>query len=373
MSKIRILVVDDSVVVRRLLTRVLSSDPEIEVVGSAPTGSIALAKVPQLNPDLITLDLDMPDRDGPNTLAELRKTYPRLPVIAFTLVNHQSPAEAVEMMTLGACDYLTRAVNIHDADVATSIIRDELIPKIKMYGPSQPGERSRQGDHSQTFLKTIRPPVKSKNVIAKQRLDVLAIGVSTGGPNALVHLLSGFGSDFPVPILIVQHMPPAFTSLLAERLDKSCRIPVSLAASNQVLEPGRVWIAPGDFHMLVRRQQDQVCIQINQDAPENSCRPSVDVLFRSVAEVYGARALAVVLTGMGQDGLRGCEQIHDAGGQIFVQDEASSVVWGMPGFVANAGLADKILPLQQLGSEIEQSVWGFRSAWPGPFSVKSNV
>jgi two-component system chemotaxis response regulator CheB len=178
------------------------------------------------------------------------------------------------------------------------------------------------------------------------------IGVSTGGPNALAELFRDLPGDLPVPLLIVQHMPPMFTRLLAERLTANSKVPVLEAGAGAVVRPGRALVAPGDFHMVVARDGLQVRAALSQGPPENSCRPAADPLFRSAARVYGERLLAVVLTGMGQDGLRGCEAVREAGGRVIVQDEATSVVWGMPGFVARAGLADKVLPLPQIAAEI---------------------
>jgi two-component system chemotaxis response regulator CheB len=183
-------------------------------------------------------------------------------------------------------------------------------------------------------------------------VDVVAIGVSTGGPTALAEVLPRIAADFPVPIVIVQHMPPLFTKLLADRLDKRCSLRVEEGRPGAVLLPGTIWIAPGDWHMTVERASGSVVLRTHQGAQENSCRPAVDVLFRSVASVYGPRVLAVVLTGMGQDGLRGCEHVREAGGQVIVQDQATSVVWGMPGYVAEAGLAHRVLPLDGIAAEI---------------------
>ena len=194
-----------------------------------------------------------------------------------------------------------------------------------------------------------------------ERVDVLAIGVSTGGPNALSQVMAALPGEFPVPIVVVQHMPPVFTRLLAERLSETSRFRVREAAAGEALEPGSVWLARGDYHLVVERSDKQLRVNVNQEPPENSCRPAVDVLFRSVAQVFGAGSLAVVLTGMGRDGLRGSEEIRAAGGQVLVQDEATSVVWGMPGFVANAGLANAVLPLPEIAAEIERRVWSKRS------------
>jgi two-component system chemotaxis response regulator CheB len=182
--------------------------------------------------------------------------------------------------------------------------------------------------------------------------QIVAIGASTGGPDALARVLSFLPADFPLPVIIAQHMPPIFTSLLAARLSTKSALPVRECVSGQALSPGCVVIAPGDFHMVVSQQNGLPVLKTHQGPKENFCRPSVDVLFQSVARLYGANALAVVLTGMGQDGLKGCETLHGLGARIYVQNEASSVVWGMPGFVARAGLADKVLALDQIGAEI---------------------
>ena len=189
------------------------------------------------------------------------------------------------------------------------------------------------------------------------RVDVVAIGVSTGGPKALATLLQQFPADLPVPVVVVQHMPPIFTKLLADRLDARLPIRVGEAAGGECLGPGQVWIAPGDHHMVVKRAGTKILLELNQEPTENSCRPAIDVLFRSVAAAYGTHVLAVVLTGMGSDGLRGCQAIHHAGGRILVQDEASSVVWGMPKCVVQAGIAGEILSLEALGPKIVRRLY----------------
>ena len=348
MPKIRVLVVDDSVLVRRMVSNVLSGDSQLEVVGVAANGRIALAKIPQVNPDAVLLDVEMPEMDGLETLAAIRKTYPRLPVIMFSAVTERGAAVTLDAIALGATDYVTKPANMSSKEAAMEYIRDQLIPKIK-------GLCAGKRDRLPTSLppKVARiPPLPAIPSKALSKVDIVAIGVSTGGPNALMTLLPVFPVDFPVPILIVQHMPPLFTKRLAERLDGNCQIRVAEGFSGAVLQPGQAWIAPGDFHAIVERQGTRVRIRTHQEPPENSCRPAVDVLFRSVAKTYGAGTLAVVLTGMGQDGLHGCQCIREAGGQILVQDEASSVIWGMPGMLATAGLADRVLPLPQLASEI---------------------
>lgn len=347
MGKIHILIVDDAVVVRSRLTKVLSSDPELEVVGAVANGRIALGKIPQVNPDLVVLDIEMPEMNGLETLAVIRKSYPFLPVIMFSTLTERGAAATLEALSLGATDYATKPTNAVSLDAVTQHIREELIPKIKLFA----------GTSKFQIPKYPKAAASSPRVVSKlSRVDVLAIGVSTGGPEALAVVLPELPSNLPVPIVIVQHMPPVFTKLLAERLAFKSQILVDEAVSGAVLEPGHAWIAPGNFHLIVERQGTVVRMKTHQEPPENSCRPAVDVLFRSVAKVYGDSALAVVLTGMGQDGLRGCKCIREVGGQILAQDQASSVVWGMPGFVANSGLADKVLPLDQIAGEIIRRV-----------------
>jgi len=340
--------IDDAVVIRRLVSDVLNADPAIEVVGTAANGRIGLAKLPQVNPDLVTLDIEMPEMDGLETLAAIRKAYPLLPVIMFSTLTERGAAATLDALSLGANDYVTKPANVGSVAAAIERVRDELLPKIKL------------------FCRHILGPAASSNFVAAgakagstaaprkaaAKIELLAIGASTGGPNALAAVLPELPGDFPVPIVIVQHMPPVFTRSMAERLDARAAIAVSEAAAGEVIQPGHAYVAPGDFHMALVRNEPRARLRLHQAPPENSCRPAVDVLFRSVAEVFGGASLAVVLTGMGKDGLNGCGTIREAGGQVLAQDEATSVVWGMPGFVAKAGLADQILPLERIATEI---------------------
>ena len=348
MPKIRVLIVDDSVLVRRMVSNALSSHPQLEVVGVAANGHIALAKIPQINPDAVLLDVEMPEMDGLETLVAIRKTYPRLLVVMFSSVTERGAAVTLDAIALGATDYVTKPANMSSKEAVMGYLRDQLIPKI----------RELCAGKSNSLPTAVHPQVSPRQQLpnfptsALPRVEIVAIGVSTGGPNALMAILPAFAANLPVPLLIVQHMPPLFTKRLAERLDGNCQIQVAEGFSGAILQPGQAWIAPGDFHMIVERESTRAHLRTHQEPPENSCRPAVDVLFRSVAKTYGAGTLAVVLTGMGQDGLHGCKCIREAGGQVLVQDEASSVVWGMPGRVANAGLADRVLPLSQLASEI---------------------
>lgn len=361
------MIVDDAVVVRRIVSDVLGGDPNIEVAGTAANGKIALSKITLVNPDIITLDVEMPEMDGLECLKEIRKKYATLPVIMFSTLTTRGGAATLDALALGATDYVAKPANVGSVNVAMQRIRDELIPKIKTFCGKAVGLQPSTVPDFRVKAKprpAVRPPpVRPGLALARQRVDILAIGVSTGGPNALAELMPVLPSNLPVPIVIVQHMPPFFTKLLAERLDSKSKISIGEGAAGDLLQPGKALMAPGDYHMVLRKNGAAFQVQTNQEPPENSCRPAVDVLFRSVAETFGPRTLAVIMTGMGQDGLLGCERIKEAGGQIIVQDEASSVVWGMPGFVARAGLAEKVLPLPQLGAEIVKRLKEGRPTW----------
>jgi two-component system, chemotaxis family, protein-glutamate methylesterase/glutaminase len=316
--RIRVLIVDDSVVIRKLLSDALCSCAEIEVVGTASSGTLALLKIPQLNPDVVTLDIEMPGLNGLQTLTEIRKLYPKLPVIMFSTLTERGAAVTLEALSLGASDYVTKPTN--SASVASSMeqVRADLLNK--MLGLAQLPKVYQGGSGVSRFQQSS----------GKGKVEVLAIGTSTGGPNALVEVIPSLPADFPVPVLVVQHMPAVFTRLLAERLNSRSLLSVREGEAGQSLAAGEVWIAPGDFHMMAVQKGAQIVLGLNQEQPENSCRPAVDVLFRSVARTYGPNALALVMTGMGSDGARGASHIREAGGSVLVQDQASSVVWGMP-------------------------------------------
>jgi two-component system chemotaxis response regulator CheB len=351
MNKIRVFLVDDASVVRRLVTSALNRDPALEVVGTAGDGRMALARLAELQPDVVLLDIEMPVMNGLETLAALRKTHPRLPVIMFSRFTQRGVEATVHALTLGADDYVPKP---GDGLAVDSCIAELLIPKIKLLAR----RRNDRAAETQGDPATLSPchPVTLSPCHPQRRVDLVVIGASTGGPNALAELLPSFPADWPVPIVIVQHMPADFTARLAERLHEKSRLRVREGSAGEPVGAAQAWVAPGGHHLLLRREGKAVRLALNQDPPVNSCRPSVDVLFRSAAEVYGPGVLAVVLTGMGEDGLRGCECVRSAGGQVLVQDEASSVVWSMPGAVAGAGLADQVLPLKQLGAEVLRRV-----------------
>ena len=351
-QRVRVLVVDDSVVVRRIICSAVEADPNLILAGSAPNGRIALERLNQWNPDVVTLDIEMPEMDGIETLRHIRATHPNLPVIMCSTLTERGAAITIDALLAGANDYVTKDVRAASSLDPREGFRTELVSKIKQFfnlnqaPPVSPVAETKPKSTVPSFV--LSSPASG----AVRQREIVVIGVSTGGPNALTEILPLFPADFPLPILIVQHMPPMFTRLFADRLNTLCRIHVEEASAGRLLEPGLALIAPGDHHMTVKRIDRTVRVVLNQDAPENSCRPAVDVMFRSVHEVYQGAVIAVVLTGMGQDGLRGVEVLKPSGATVLVQDEATSVVWGMPGFVARAGLADRVLPLREIVPEI---------------------
>jgi len=360
-SKIRVLVVDDSMVVRKLVGELLTASPQTSLAGTAATGEQALTRIEQLHPDVVTLDVEMPGMGGLETLRRIRKAYPKLPVIMFSTLTVHGAAATLEALSLGATDYATKPTNTENLAVAKQRMEQELLHKIVGLKLAAPTPISRLANLTR----------KAQPQAVRHRVDIVAIGCSTGGPNALVDLIPQLPEEMPVPVVIVQHMPPLFTRLLAERLDDKCKLKVGEGQAQRRLDSGHVWVAPGDYHMTVERKGGDVLLGLNQDAPENSCRPAVDALFRSVAKTFGRHALGVVLTGMGSDGVRGCKEICDAGGAVMVQDEGSSVVWGMPGAVVAAGLTDDIYPISKIASEIVRrvSLWRTLSA-PASAAVK---
>jgi two-component system chemotaxis response regulator CheB len=271
----------------------------------------------------------------------------------FSTLTERGAAATLDALSLGASDYATKPSNTGSAAVAIERVRAELIPKIKALCGTR-------GPLKLLPLTQTRPPLKAR-VRTNPRIEIVAIGTSTGGPNALAEVLPNIPKDFPVPIVVVQHMPPIFTRLLAERLAGRSAIPVEECATSTALSSAHAWIAPGNFHMTVVRQNMVYRLNLSQGPPENSCRPAVDVLFRSVAQAYGPNVLGVVMTGMGSDGVLGSQAIRDAGGNVIIQDESSSVVWGMPGLVHASGLDDATYPLNQLAAEINRRVVQSRS------------
>jgi two-component system, chemotaxis family, protein-glutamate methylesterase/glutaminase len=336
----RVLVVDDSVVVRQLVARVLDAEPTTELAGVAANGRIALEKIARLCPDVVLLDLEMPEMDGFETLSEIRRTHPSLPVIIFSHLSSAGATATLEALAMGATAFALKP-RADGIGLAEAQVRDDLLPLIRGVGSRTP--------HTST---------PTLEVVARRRsstpVSAVVVAVSTGGPNALATIVAALPADLHFPIFIVQHMPPVFTKILAERLDRLSALTVVEATDGEVVVPGRVYIAPGGRHLSLvgTHTAGNVRIELTDDARENSCRPAADVLFRAAAAAYGAETLAVVLTGMGRDGLLGSHAVRDAGGCVLAQSESSAVIASMPAAVAAAGLADAVVTLDEMASEI---------------------
>lgn len=346
---VRVLVVDDSVVMRQLITRMLGSEPGLEVIGFARNGNEAVAKVEQYQPDLVTLDVEMPELDGVGALKLIKQRAPRTRVIMCSSLTAKGSAVTIDALMLGADDYVTKQRSGEMTAGAFDSLRDDLLTKVRQLFRTEPLPRATA---TQPLPAQPKPAAfSSKPLVAtglSQAPRAVVIGVSTGGPSALAELMPAFPADFPLPVLIVQHMPPLFTTSLAERLTRLSRLPVVEAKAGMPVTPGRVLLAPGDFHMRLTKRNGQVETTLDQGERECFCRPSVDALFRSVSTVFAGAVIAVVLTGMGSDGLEGVRGLKQLGAAVVAQDKATSVVWGMPGAIAAAQLADKVLPLSEI-------------------------
>lgn len=343
MSKVRVLVVDDSALMRKLIPQMLEADPSIEVVGTAMDGTFCLKKIEELQPNVVTLDLQMPGMNGIDTLKEIMRRHP-LPVIVVSSHSTEGASITFKALGLGAVDFVTKPqdASAHMADAAL-----ELIAKIKAAADSKivrPGTSQKEPVRLEkaTFGKSGPPPTKT-----------VAIGISTGGPQALEFLLGQLPPDFPGTILVVQHMPSGFTEMFARRLDDLCGLRVKEAQSGDALRAGRVLICPGSRHMAVKRLPMGDIVVLNDDAPVNGHRPSADVLFRSVAVEFGRFAIGVLMTGMGEDGAMGLGEVKKAGGMTIAQSEESCVVYGMPKAAIERGYATRIVALDMLSSTLQ--------------------
>ena len=351
--RIRILIVDDSAVMRSLLRSVVCADESLEVAGTAADGAAALSAIDSLHPDLILLDVEMPVMDGLVTLRQLRARGHRMPVIMCSSLTQRGAQVTVEALACGASDCVTKPAEQVSRESATRALTRDLVPRI--HALTTPSRSQPQLPSVPRVPLGLTMPPANRPPSVSSVPAVLAIGVSTGGPAALEVLLPALPASFPLPVLIVQHMPELFTGVFAQRLDSRCHLRVREAAEGDPVRAGTIYIARGNWHMEVLAASclgQPPTLHLNQGPLENHCRPAVDALFRSAAAVYGSGVLAVVLTGMGSDGLLGCRAIRSQGGAILVQDEATSTVWGMPGAVANAGLTQHVLPLKSIAPEI---------------------
>ena len=372
---LRILAADDSAVMRGVMGKLfrthaedrLSELPRMELCGVAQDGVDCLESVKRLMPDVLVLDLEMPRLNGLEVLRRLQVEHPALPVIMCSAHTERGARSTLEALACGAADYVTKPAEQRDFSSAMLSLSQQLLPRIAalVKGGKQKSGNGAAKSGSGSALKVAPAPTMPR---ATAPIEIVVIGLSTGGPSALEQLLPRLPADFPVPILIVQHMPKLFTGALAERLDKSCALRVKEAYENAMVRPGTIWLAPGDAHMelglgngLADMQEGGLAgrssrVRLHQREPLNHCRPAVDYLFFSAARMYGSSTLALVMTGMGADGLDGARAVHERGGVVLAQDEASSAVWGMPGKVAEAGIASATLPLAEIADVLKQKV-----------------
>ncbi|MCX6519633.1 MAG: chemotaxis response regulator protein-glutamate methylesterase [Actinobacteria bacterium] len=378
---IRVLVVDDAVAVRRLMTMLFQSEPELELAGIAQDGLVALEKIGLLKPDIISLDLAMPNMDGLTMLREMRERGIDVPVIMFSTLTHHGAKETIEGLALGAADYVTKPTHYDNPMDALEAVRAELVPRIKAI--VRAAQRSPESASAPAAAKGATAGSTSSagsagsaasSVQRSGKVEAIVIGSSTGGPNALAEVISRLPGNLRVPVLIAQHMPPVYTTYLAQRLDSLSALTVREAVDGEPLQSGTVYIAPGDHHLTLRPTAAGATVALTQSAPVNHCRPSVDVLFSSAAAIWGKQCLAIVLTGMGHDGRDGAVELHGLGAQVLVQDEATSVVWGMPGAVHDAGVADEVLPIDKIAAAAVRLTAvgsGFRRSAPAAPSTTS--
>lgn len=357
---IRVMIIDDSAIVRGLISRWLTTEADIELVGSATDGVQGIQKVAEYRPDLVILDIEMPNMSGLEALPKLLAAKPGLKIIMASTLTQRGASVTIRALELGAADYIPKpeSSRIGSADA----FRGELLAKIRALCGRARFSMSQMG--AQPTSMAPRPvmarPAAPTRFGAIKKMEALFLGASTGGPPAIRQFLTGLGADWKLPIIIVQHMPATFTTILAEHLDKVLPMKVIEAKDGMLVQPNHVYIAPGDYHLTVKGSMGSATLKLDQSPPVNWCRPAVDPLFKSAADIYGGHALGVILTGMGHDGRDGSAALRNVGANIFVQDEASSVVWGMPGAVAEAGLADLIKPVNGLSEACRAHARGER-------------
>jgi two-component system, chemotaxis family, protein-glutamate methylesterase/glutaminase len=371
---LRVMVVDDSVVIRGLISRWIESEPDMVVAASLRTGLDAVRQIERVDPDVAVLDIEMPDLDGISALPLLLAKKPNLIIIMASTLTRRNAEISFKALSLGASDYIPKPESTREPTAAETF-RHDLIQKIRHLGakvrravpasaspPLAPVlDRSRESLPRPPPVQTVHPPLL-RRPLGIQAPRALLIGSSTGGPQALMTLVSEIGAVIDrFPVLITQHMPPTFTTILAEHLARSSRRPAHEAIDGEIVKAGKIYLAPGGRHMRLARHGADAVIALDDGPPVNFCKPAVDPLFTSAIDIWQGGVLAVVLTGMGSDGMRGGKEIVAAGGNVIAQDEASSVVWGMPGAAANAGICAAILPLDQIASKLVRLFSGDRS------------
>ncbi len=358
---LRVLIVDDTVTYRKIVSDVLAGCPDVEVVGTAANGRIALQRLDQQPADLLMLDLEMPEMDGQAVLEELRRRKSPTGAIMLSAFTAQGAKATLAALGTGAFDFVLKP-NGTNMQANVEHLRRELRSKLAAYARCRSvkqilcgtsvGQAAKLPEMRQIGNLSHVPAPVSRISASPGLPQVVTLGISTGGPNALTEMVPQLPANLPVPLLIVQHMPPVFTKSLADDLNNRTPLTVREGVDGQPIRRGEVWIAPGGRQMKVQRQNDQVVLRITDDPPENSCRPSVDYLFRSVAEVYGGRAVGVIMTGMGNDGSLGCRRLKHCGASIIAQDEATCVVFGMPREPIEKGIVDVVAPLGRIAAEI---------------------
>lgn len=348
MRPVQVLIVDDSAVVRGLLAQALETDPQIQIAGTAMHGEAALRALQKSPVDVVILDVEMPVMDGLTALPKILAEYPHVRVIMASSLTSDGAETTVKALALGAAGCIAKPQAASVGASIQELVRD-LLPQVKALGTSHSSIRPQAstGSSAGNFIKTNERSMSGTPAI-------VVVGSSTGGPNALSRLVRGLHPEFSLPIVIVQHMPPMFTPMLAKHLQADSGRPCREASHGALLERGHTYVAPGDHHVVIEKRGDRMITTLNQAAPEHFCRPSVNPLFRSAADWYGSGVLGVMLTGMGDDGIEGTRDIVARNGYMIAQDEASSVVWGMPGAVARAGLANRILSLDLIAPAINQ-------------------
>jgi two-component system, chemotaxis family, protein-glutamate methylesterase/glutaminase len=355
----RVLVVDDSAVIRGLIARSLDSHKFIKVVGTASNGQFAVDALRRTPADVIILDIEMPVMDGITAIPLLKEVDPGVQIIMASTLTQKNADISLKAMSVGATDYIPKPTSTSEmTGAATDSFNHDLAEKVRVLGELARKNGVRLPANQSRARAKVIPLVEKKRIILRPmpaaKPDIIAIGSSTGGPQALFEVIKALGGDLPQPVIITQHMPPSFTTILAEHITKQCGVACSEARDGDVLKPRHYYVAPGDYHMLITRKPEGAVVKLTKDPQENFCRPAVDPMLRSAVEVYGKKVLAVILTGMGSDGCKGCEVVVNAGGAVIGQDEESSVVWGMPAAVANAGLCSAVLPIKEIGGTVRQ-------------------
>jgi len=351
---IRIMLVDDSAIVRGLITQSLKTDPDIQVIATAGNGAIAIPLAKQHQPDVIVLDIEMPEMDGITALPKLLAAAPGVKIIMASTLTLRNADISLQALQLGASDCVAKPSARDSSEL--DIFYRELKEKIHALTVQK-----RPKPALAPLIAPLKPPPKPITLLSPQisptPIKAIAIASSTGGPQALMTLLTALKGQFQnIPVFITQHMPPTFTTILAQHLSKASERPSKEGVEGEVVTAGHVYIAPGNFHMIADKRDQSVVIHINQDPPENFCRPAADPMLRSLSKIYGAHLLVIVLTGMGADGLEGAKKVVENGGRVIAQDEASSVVWGMPGAVAEHGLCQAVLPLTEIAPYLIRTV-----------------